>query len=1246
MDDRRWQRICELFERAREVHGAERSALLAAAPDLRAEVEDLLGFHDRPAGPLERTAGDADPPARIGPYRVERVLGAGGMGTVYLGEGPEGQVALKRLHAHLAGEPRLRARFEREAGLGERVRHPNVVRTLGTEGADCIVMEYVEGQTLEEVLEEQGPLPEELCLHIATEVARGLAAIHEAGAVHRDLKPANVILTPDHRVKVMDLGIALPAEELLRLSQTGQFVGTVRYCAPEQLRGPTQPLDGRTDLYALGLLVYELAAGRSPIPGEDLLDVMRAQLETRPRPLGELRPQVSPFLEELVAVLLAKQPEERVADAGTLVGILQEGSASAWWNARRIRLRDATRRPLRRIRVPRETAVVGRDDELAALEAAFEDVRAGRGRVVLVEGEAGIGKTRLLDEALGRFFRRDEDVAVLTGAFPPGSAGYGAGAMRGAARDYLADYDLDAVLPRLLAETPRLVPAFAAFLRGEPAPEGEAELSRPALQSAYLALLRALSAERPLVLLVEDLHFAPDEGRSFFSALAMGVAEHRILLLGTSRHGLPPPWLAELERLEHARRLALSRLGPQEIEQVLQDVFGASRLVEEIGWTVARISDGNPYFVFEILQGLRDQGVLRRRQDGSWATTDTLPTIELPSSLVELMAARLSGLDEDEQELLDVAACHGSPFDGAVLAEALERPLIPLLRSLGRIEREHRLVRAFGAAFVFDHDQVREIVYQRMSPALRKAYHGVLGDTLHRRWTEPDPPQAAAMCRHLLEGGRGAAALPHVSAAAQHLQGAVGVQAAADLLEKALAAPDLQDVSLKALLTCERATMLRHMGRLEACRAAMDDAVRLGREGADEPRRVQTLRRSADLYLHAGQYETCEALLEEGLGVAREAGDGVGEAGLLGQQGMSLWMQGRLDEADAAFRHALECAREAGSREAEMYAEGGLGLTLARRGRPADALEHFQAWQDLAEATGSTVNVLGALGARGKILRLLGRREEAAALAEEWARQARERGDRDALGTAYSTLAELETESGRLVEARERLAVVLRISAEVGSREGTCSAGMQLAMVEARMGGIDVARERLRALCAQAAEEGHGLMEVYATTRLGDVALLAGDLDEARRSYAAADEGVRAAGAQEFLPAVLEGRAGVALASGDHDAARPCLRELLQTAEAQGVPGFSLLAKAGLVETGDLEAGPVREELEASAVRLSDEEVMTARWRLYRATGDEALRRAVHRQVRARLEHVPAEAQAAMSERLALVREVLAAQAP
>jgi hypothetical protein len=304
-----------------------------------------------------------------------------------------------------------------------------------------------------------------------------LTAIHAAGIVHRDLKPDNALITGDEQVKVMDLGVAQLADEVIRLSQTGAFVGSVLYAAPEQFRG-SKDVDARADLYSLGLTLYELTTGQHPFADADLRTAMRKQLQEEARPAAEINPQLSPFFEEVIATLLAKDADARFATAAELREVLEAGEGSEWWQERAQAIRAETNQPLRRVRIPRDTALHGRDEELSKLEQLFRRAQAGDGQVLLIQGEAGIGKTRLVDEFVGRLRADGEDLNFLFGDYPPGGAATAAGAFSTAYREHFGSEGLEDTLREYVAETPILIPAFAALLRGDSTPRRSSCTSR------------------------------------------------------------------------------------------------------------------------------------------------------------------------------------------------------------------------------------------------------------------------------------------------------------------------------------------------------------------------------------------------------------------------------------------------------------------------------------------------------------------------------------------------------------------------------------------------------------------------------------------------------------------------------------------------------------------------------------------------------------------------------------------------
>ncbi len=264
-----------------------------------------------------------------GKYRVYDEVGAGGFATVYLGRNLETNeiVAIKVLGEQHTREPRYVERFRREAGMAERLRHPNIVRVLdhGVEdGMHFLVMEFVEGLTLDRIIARKGRLSVEEVLSYVDQACAGLQAACEAGVVHRDIKPANLMITPGGTVKIMDFGIAR-LETMSGLTQSGVFLGTPRYISPEMAMGVSA--DIRSDLYGLGLLIYEMLAGKPPFDAENPWAVLRQQIEDQPMPLGEIRPDVPAWLSAVISRAVAKDPAKRFQTPAGMQAALKTQSA-------------------------------------------------------------------------------------------------------------------------------------------------------------------------------------------------------------------------------------------------------------------------------------------------------------------------------------------------------------------------------------------------------------------------------------------------------------------------------------------------------------------------------------------------------------------------------------------------------------------------------------------------------------------------------------------------------------------------------------------------------------------------------------------------------------------------------------------------------------------------------------------------------------------------------------------------------
>jgi eukaryotic-like serine/threonine-protein kinase len=358
-----WQRCVEIFSAALERQPEQRAAFVdhACADDepLRREVTILLRSHEEsgdfisvPAFAAEPELLGDDPDAligsQIGPYRIESVLGSGGMGVVYLAHDERlgRKVGLKLLPQSLIADMTHLSRLKREARTASALNHPNIV-TIHDIGSDhsthYIASELIEGETLRERLM-RGPIQLSEAVDIATQVASALAVAHEAGIVHRDIKPENIMLRPDGYVKVVDFGIAKLAEsafadpafaapkafgvmadeaESMTVAETnlGLILGTVRYMSPEQASGA--PVDKRTDIWSLGVVLYEMITGQTPFTGDTPREVMSAILEKEPSPLTNYIAHIPTELQQIISKTQRKNREGRYNNAHDLLETLK-----------------------------------------------------------------------------------------------------------------------------------------------------------------------------------------------------------------------------------------------------------------------------------------------------------------------------------------------------------------------------------------------------------------------------------------------------------------------------------------------------------------------------------------------------------------------------------------------------------------------------------------------------------------------------------------------------------------------------------------------------------------------------------------------------------------------------------------------------------------------------------------------------------------------------------------------------------
>lgn len=403
--------------------------LIADSPDITQEAGDRLRKLAGTFGPVRL---EAEPDLEeLGPYKVLSRMGEGGMGRVYLAEHRflERRVALKIIRPELALSKVTRRRFHSEAKRIAKLRHENIVSVYDAgehEGVAYLAMEVVEGPGLDEVLRAARRAGETMdvtsAVRHARDVARALECAHAAGIVHRDVKPSNVRITPDGRALLLDFGLSL-AEEAVPVSSLGQFRGTPQYASPEQIELGSAEIDARTDLYSLGVTLYECLTGEVPFEGATMIQLFHRILASEPPEPREVNERVDDVLNGIVKRAMARQREHRFADAGEMARALES------WLQSTARAAPAARRRPSQIRGPLVAAVV-----IAAGAAAWFAFRGSGGAphstprvTTALFGDAGRAFDQRLSDwapAVGQgTFGADEDGPGVIGTCKDGIGG-------------------------------------------------------------------------------------------------------------------------------------------------------------------------------------------------------------------------------------------------------------------------------------------------------------------------------------------------------------------------------------------------------------------------------------------------------------------------------------------------------------------------------------------------------------------------------------------------------------------------------------------------------------------------------------------------------------------------------------------------------------------------------------------------------------------------------------------------------
>ncbi|GMU52803.1 MAG: hypothetical protein AMXMBFR33_19490 [Candidatus Xenobia bacterium] len=685
-------------------------------------------------------------------YRIQAELGRGARGVVYRAQRGGVSYAIK---VELEGNDRSLLSCGAILACMRHPGLPEVVEVGEAGGRPYLVREYVPGYSLAAELE-TGPLPENELIEIAKTIAGALDQVHRHGLIHRDVKPSNIMLSRSGGARLIDFGFATNIH-----ASKHDAVGTYLYAAPEQSGVLDAPIDQRSDLYALGTVLFHCATGRPPYESESTASLLQMHAAAPVPRLEDHRPELSPALGLIIEKLLAKDPRDRYQTGHSLLADLralnklnqrlaEEGKVSLGDSAQEL--------------TSQFHEMVGREAELEELLAALERTSRGDGQSVLVEGEGGSGKSFLAREFLRKAVTARP--LVLEARCEQGQPPYAP--MRAWAEGYFQQLPGLPAVQRKFVEDElvtfleqwgtllgRLSPVLARGQEHTAALEaGDRFLDATAAFFLQLARMHGC-----LILLLDDAHHLDEGGHQVLRRVRTALEEVPILLLATARSSLESRQGLELY-LRSARpsvRLALEPLGNPEIELLVYSYLGSRPVDAELVHQVAVRSHGNPFATAEYVRAMLSSGVVLPSLEGWRVDHQGLQSLRLPADVLELVLQRAAMVSPEVRALMTLAAVYGSRFSLAGLAAVVEKPEAQVQDLLEVAVQFSIVEQAAPGSYLFVHDRIREAFLGGLEDEARRELHRRVAQGLEKL-AKIQPELAYAVARHyalgLGQGGR------------------------------------------------------------------------------------------------------------------------------------------------------------------------------------------------------------------------------------------------------------------------------------------------------------------------------------------------------------------------------------------------------------------------------------------------------------------------------------------------------------
>ncbi|MFN0056839.1 MAG: serine/threonine-protein kinase PknK [Planctomycetota bacterium] len=1063
-------------------------------------------------------------------YQLRRIIGQGGMGQVYLAQdlAHNKPVALKTiLSAAEAGEQK---RFEREIRALRTLEHPGIVpfHDVGWEG-DLLffVMQYLPGVSLEQVLAARAApaSAEEIVWHlgIVLQLVSALEYLHQRHMVHRDLKPANVLLslpatnreTPnpgawiglrDVSACLADFGLVKTREVDGSLTQTA--LGTPQYMAPEQIEA-APGVDERSDLYALGVILYRIASGK--LPYARLSDVLARKPAA---PLRELNPAVPELLEDTVRRLLEFEPYRRPSSAAEVRELLSAVLEN--------RTQQAGEPLVGKLTQP---SFCGRAAELATLRETALKAARGAGQWISITGERGTGKSWLLHRSDFKSHALVKDrLTTFAGRF---TADRAHNAWRELIEGVLRHVERHHGAARAAAATGRWGRHLQSFLpqlqiddllaASPPLENITPEIARERIIDATIQVLTFAAEVEPRMLVLEDLHYGDEFDLEVLRRIVLASLPLPIVVITTHRQELESR-LVGFERLQlefqtedRLTQINMPPLTRDEAKSMVESMLVPVRqLPADFVDALLERTAGVPLYLLHMLNSLWKRGLLKLGPQGWLVDSAQVRALPIPESTRSHFLMVLEEIPPQELKVLNMAAVAGMEFSFELLLDVLELDefeIDALCRNLVHAGIfEERL-----DGFRFQHSFEQEILLERLSKPMRRRLHARIGRVLEKLHAGDVENHLGDIALHMYLGGDQDRGFGYLERAARKAEQSQSYRTALGYCEKALEFAQERGQRRRLLFSIgdlyqklgdpERArrNYMDTMSLFTAVEQLLIEGSPLTNEDRDELRAYsELLLKFGDLYGQAGDVQPALRNYEKVGLIAQRIEDRSASAFALTRKGAVLAMSEDFDGAEAAYSAAVRSYEDLAPCLGFVVALNGMSHVAVYRGSTELALQHAQRALEISDQIGDRVQSAKLVGTIGNIQRRMGNYDAAVASLERSLELTEKLGDRRSLAMTLGNLGRLHTSRGEFRRALSAYQQARELFQQLGDKNGLLTASGNIGTLQLYQGDFEMARACFVEYLEEARRRGIQRFVGDAHTCLGALELECGRLAAAK----------------------------------------------------------------------------------------------------------------------------------------------------